>query len=67
MPSSARSAAVARSWYHLGRVRTLEEIAERIDELSVESINAYLAEHPPGEFTIVTLGPRELEVPGGVS
>lgn len=65
--SSARSASVARSWYHLGRVRTLEEIAERIDELTVQSINAYLAEHPPGELTIVTLGPRELEVPVGVS
>jgi len=65
--SSARSSSLARSWYHLGRVRTLEEIAERIDALSVEGINAYLAEHPPGELTIVTLGPRQLEVHGGVS
>lgn len=65
--SSARSSAVARDWYHLGRVRTLEEVERLIDGLTCESINAYLAEHPPGDFTIVTLGPRELEVPVGVS
>ncbi|OHB72194.1 MAG: hypothetical protein A2V70_20770 [Planctomycetes bacterium RBG_13_63_9] len=64
--SSARSAGVARDWYHLGRVRTLEEVGGLIDELSSRSINAYLAEHPPGTFTIVTLGPHELEVPFGV-
>jgi len=65
--SSARSAALGRDWYHLGRARTLEETGRLIDELSGASINAYLAEHPPGDFTVVTLGPRELEVPVGVS
>jgi hypothetical protein len=47
----------------LGRARTLEEVSARIDELTVEGINAYLAENRPGELTIVTLGPRPLEVP----
>jgi len=65
--SSARSAAITRDWYHLGEVRTLEEVSRRVDALTCESINAYLAEHPPRDFTIVTLGPRELEVPVGVS
>ncbi|MEN6496286.1 MAG: pitrilysin family protein [Thermoguttaceae bacterium] len=65
--SSARSAAVTRDWYHLGRVQTLEEINQRIEALTCESINAYLAEHPPADFTFVTLGPSELEVPVGVS
>jgi len=64
--SSARSGAIARDWYHLGRVRTLDEVGRLVDGLTREQINAYLAEHPPGEFTIVTLGPRELEVPVGV-
>lgn len=62
--SFARSASIAHDWYHLGRARTLEEIGRTIDELTVESVNAYLAEHPARGFTIVTLGPRELEVPG---
>jgi len=64
--SSARSSAIARDWYHLGRVRSLEEIGRLVDELTCDSINAYLAEHPPGNFTVVTLGPSELEMPVGV-
>jgi len=64
--SFARSSAIARDWYHLGRARSLEEIARLVEELSCQNINAYLAAHPPGEFTIVTLGPEELEVPGEV-
>lgn len=65
--SSARSSSIARDWYHLGRVRTLDEIGRLVDELSCESINAYLAVHPPKDFTVVTLGPRKLEVPLGIS
>jgi len=34
-----------------------------IDQLSCESINQYLAEHPPKDFTVVVLGPRELRIP----
>ena len=65
--SSSRSSTVARDWYHLGRVRTLDEVSSLVDALSCESINAYLAEHPPRNFTIVTLGPHALEVPVGIS
>lgn len=65
--SSARSAAVTRDWYHLGRVQTLEEVSQRIEALTCENINTYLAEHPPASFTFVTLGPSELEVPVGIS
>ncbi len=64
--TAARSGAIARDWYHLGRVRTLAEVGSRIDALTPESINAYLAAHPPHDFTLVTLGPEPLEVPLGV-
>jgi predicted Zn-dependent peptidase len=60
--SSSRSGAIARDWYHLGRVRTLTEISERVDRLTCESINRYLANHPPRDFTIVTLGQKALSV-----
>jgi len=60
--SVARSVAVAWDWYHLSRVQTPEEIGRIIDALTCESINAYLAEHPPKDFTIVTLGAKPLEV-----
>ena len=65
--SSSRSRRMARDWYYLGRVRTLDEIGRQVDALTHESINQYLAEHPPQDFTIVTLGPKPLEVPVGVS
>lgn len=65
--SSARSASLCRDWYHLGYARTLDEIGRIIDGLSSRSINAYLAAHPPGEFTVVTLGSRPLETPDGAS
>jgi predicted Zn-dependent peptidase len=60
--SSARSSAIARDWYHLGRVRTLDEIGRLVDALTCDSINSYLAEHPPKDFTVVTLGPKPLAV-----
>ena len=47
--------------------RSLDEIGPLIDDLDAETINAYLAENPPADFTIVTLGPQPLEIPGGVS
>jgi predicted Zn-dependent peptidase len=65
--SSSRSASIARDWYHLGRVRTLDEIAGLVDGLSCEAINAYVKKNPPSDFRIVTLGPKPLEVSGGVS
>ena len=65
--SSSRSSSLARDWFHLGHARTLDEVGGLVDVLTCESINAYLAEHPPADFTIVTLGPKPLEVPVGVS
>ena len=59
--SSARSSSLAYDWYHLGRARAMEEVGQLVDGLSSRSINAYLAEHPPGDFTVVTLGSRALE------
>lgn len=58
--SSARAGAMVRDWYHLGRVRTLDEIGRIVDGLTRDGINRYLAEQPPRTFTIATLGPAEL-------
>jgi predicted Zn-dependent peptidase len=59
--SPSRSGSIAYDWYYLGRVRTMDELSKIIDGLTVESINAYLAAHPPGEFTVVTLGAEGLK------
>ena len=64
--SSSRSGSIAGDWYHLGRVRTLDELNKILDDLSAASINEYLAANPPRDFTIVTLGENPLEAPLGV-
>jgi predicted Zn-dependent peptidase len=65
--SSTRSVSVAIDWYHLGRVRTLAEVAASVDGLSAASINGFLRRHPPRDFKIVSLGAQPLEVPVEVS
>jgi predicted Zn-dependent peptidase len=65
--TSARSGALARDWYHLGRARTLDEVGQRVDELSADSINAFLKKNPPSDLLVVTLGPEPLKVPDGIS
>ena len=65
--SSSRAGSIAADWYHRAHVYTLDELGRILDGLSCDSINRYLAEHPPGEFTIATLGAKPLEIPLGVS
>ncbi len=65
--SASRSVAIAADWYHLERIRTMEELGGIIDGLTAESINRYLADNPPRDFTVVSLGASPLEVPRGIS
>lgn len=64
--SAARAGAIARQWYHLGSVRTLAEELARYDRLSVASIERWLADQPPRDLSVVSLGREPLEVPGAV-
>ena len=41
----------------------MSELSQIIDDLSADSINAYLAAHRPREFTITTVGREKLQVP----
>jgi predicted Zn-dependent peptidase len=58
--TGSRSGMMAQDWYHLGRVRTLDEIESAINSLTTSTINNYFADHPPSPFHIVTLGPEPL-------
>jgi hypothetical protein len=42
----------------------MAELSQIIDDLSADSINAYLAAHRPRQFTITTVGRDKLQVPG---
>lgn len=65
--SRSRAASIAGDWYHLGKVRTLDEVTQIINSLTVDGINEYVAAHPPQDFNLVSLGPNPLEEPNGVS
>jgi predicted Zn-dependent peptidase len=62
----ARSAAVARDWYHLGRVVTLDEVKQKVEAITVPAVMDFVHTHPPRDLTILTIGPKPLEVPAEV-
>ena len=59
--TAARSGSAAADVYHLGRVRSLDEISAAIDAVSVSDLLNHLREFPPADFTILTLGNKQLE------
>lgn len=65
--TSARAGAIATDWYYLNRVRSFDEIQAIIDGLTPAKILAHLERYPVRNVTLVTLGPKPLEVkePGG--
>jgi len=46
---------------HLGRVRSLDEINENYNGLTVDSVNEFLQANPPADFEVVTLGAEPLK------
>ena len=60
--SGARALRCAGDYFHLGRVRTLEEIETAIADLTVEQVLEHVRSQPPGRFSVTTLGPAELSV-----
>jgi predicted Zn-dependent peptidase len=58
----ARAGAIAHDFFIRGRIRTLEEIKQAIDAVTLDQVNAFLKAHPAGPFTVVVVGPKELVV-----
>ena len=58
--TSARALALASDWYNLGRVRSFDEIQAAVDALTPAEVLDHVRRLPPQDFTIVTLGPRQL-------
>lgn len=61
--TSARARTLASDWYYLGRVRSFDEISGAVNALTPQGIVDHLKRTPPKDFTIVTLGPKELTIP----
>lgn len=61
--TSARAAALALDQHRLGRPRSLEELAARVDAVTLEDVNAHLRTRVLGPLTIQTVGPAALTPP----
>lgn len=59
--SGARARSLVRDQLLLGRVRTLDEVRAGLESVTLESLNAHVAEHPLEDPAAMTLGPRALE------
>jgi len=58
--SSSRAGAIGSDYYILGKVRSLDEIKERIEATSVDSVLGFLRSNKFKDFTVVTVGPGQL-------
>jgi predicted Zn-dependent peptidase len=60
--TSARAGRIASDRFYLNRVRPLEEIRDAIESLTVNSVHEFLAGRWFENFTIVSIGPKPLEI-----
>ena len=58
--SAARATALAHDFRKLGRARSLDEMAARIDAVELGALNAYLSTRELGVVSLATIGPKEL-------
>ncbi len=58
----ARADALAGDFYHLGRLRGLDEISAAIDAVTVDDVMGYVRAYPAENLTMLTIGPDELKV-----
>ena len=60
--AGARAGAIARDWFHLGRVTTPTEVRDRIDAVSTDQVRDYALAWPPDNLTVLTVGPQPVDV-----
>ncbi|MEM6506452.1 MAG: pitrilysin family protein [Planctomycetota bacterium] len=60
--SGARAGAIAADLYVHGRPRSLDELADRVDSVTLEEVNRFVAERTVDPLTIVTIGPEPLQI-----
>ncbi len=60
--SSSRASAIGSDHYILGRVRDLDEIKDKIEQTTVDSVLAFLRNNKFRDFTVVTIGPKRVTV-----
>ena len=59
--SSSRAGAIGSDYHILGRVRSLDEIKNKIEATSVDSVLGFLRKNRFEDFTVVTIGPKKIK------
>ena len=65
--TSSRASSIARDWFYLKRITTLDQINDEIQQLTTDRVLNYIHAHPAANFTVLTIGPQPLEVPSDIS
>ncbi|MBC7784808.1 MAG: insulinase family protein [Burkholderiales bacterium] len=61
--TTGRAAAIAHDHLIRGRIRSMDEIIDAIGSTTLQDVNDYLQRNPAEDFTVVTVGPKELVTP----
>jgi len=60
--SANRASNIAGDFYILNRVRSLDEIKQEIEKISVDSVLKFLNENIFADYTAVTIGPKQVKI-----
>jgi len=60
--TGARAGAIASDYYHLGRLRSLDEIATAISRVTANDVIEYQKTFPPEKLSVLVLGPEPVEI-----
>ncbi len=60
--SSARSRSLANDYYHLKNTRTLEEIENAINSVTLDELIEYARNNPAADFSLSSIGPRQVKL-----
>ena len=59
--TSARANALAGDWYHLHRLRGLDELSKAIDAVTIDNVLGYLRDYPADKLTVLYIGPEPID------
>jgi len=60
--TSARANALASDFYHLGRLRGLDELSGAVDSVTAEDVLDCLRAFPAQDFTVLVIGPESVDM-----
>ncbi len=58
--TTARAAALASNVFLIDQPRSLDDTRSAVEAVTLDSLNGYLAQHAPEQFTVITLGPAPI-------